>query len=398
MSLRAWTISDTFKCRSAVSFPGMFNAWRWLTGLQLSRSQRRCADVTISAAACEGAGDSIADEPSSSAASAAANVVKETPSVPLRTQPDRNFIMGCLLIIFSLTSSSAAVVRGVHSFVPPFGHQTALTSRRALRTAAKKSDGGPVAVPERPGTRDWWKREAVAASVLPATVTSAAVPSKQPQPDGVPPGTPAGAVYGRGAEEVRQHLPPLPRIKLPDELVNRQWMAGRIGGDFLQADLKQRNLLTVCYYVWPLFEQMQLQTDWRVRARPYDQDNDAISVSFLIEKDTNAPELIDEYPRKVWVLVGIDRDAKPEDALKLRLEKEALRYGCIVDTLRRCHFYKYDEKAGALVHGETLGLAKQSQAIVDSIVELLHRHDTTLPFQKWDDALYLFLDEDGEEA
>ncbi|CEM03529.1 unnamed protein product [Vitrella brassicaformis CCMP3155] len=36
-------------------------------------SQLRCADVTISAAACEGAGDSIADEPSSSAASAAAN-------------------------------------------------------------------------------------------------------------------------------------------------------------------------------------------------------------------------------------------------------------------------------------------------------------------------------------
>ncbi|CEM18803.1 unnamed protein product [Vitrella brassicaformis CCMP3155] len=39
-------------------------------------SQLRCADVTMSAAASEGAGDSIADEPSSSAAPAAVNAVK----------------------------------------------------------------------------------------------------------------------------------------------------------------------------------------------------------------------------------------------------------------------------------------------------------------------------------
>ncbi|CEM06600.1 unnamed protein product [Vitrella brassicaformis CCMP3155] len=263
----------------------------------------------------------------------------------------------------------------LHVFVPPFGHQTTLTSRRALRTAAGKS-------------------------VPTATVTSAPVPSKQP--DGVPPGTPVGDVYGRGAEEVRQGLPALPRITLLDEFVNRHTLPGMIE-DYLDSDLKQQNQLTVSYYVWPLLMQMQLQTDCRVRAKPYDQDNiKATSVSFLIEKDKDG-RLIAEYPRKLWVLVGDDSDVKPEEALRLRLEKQqTLRYGCAVDTFRRWHFYKYDnktyDKAGELVHVKTLKLEDESQAIVDSIMELLHRDDTRLPLQQWDDALYHNFDEDDEEA
>ncbi|CEM06593.1 unnamed protein product [Vitrella brassicaformis CCMP3155] len=193
-------------------------------------------------------------------------------------------------------------------------------------------------------------------------------------------------VWGREAEHFF--------TRLTEQLLTRQ-------GCYLDSDLKQQNQLTVLYYVWPPLMQVQLQTDCRVRAKPYDQDNDADSVSFLIEKDKDG-RLIAEYPRKLWVLVGDDSDVKPEEALRLRLEKQALRHGCAVDNFDRWHFYKYDnktyDKAGELVHVKTLELKDESQAIVDSIMELLHRDDTRLPLQRWDDALYHNFDEDDEEA
>ncbi|CEM32246.1 unnamed protein product [Vitrella brassicaformis CCMP3155] len=126
-------------------------------------------------------------------------------------------------------------------------------------------------------------------------------------PDGVPAGMPTkcgdSEVYGRSDEDVRLGLARLPRVTLSPEFVQRhKSVLSRETRRWPTVCLKDRNLLLVVFYVWPLLEQMIFQTNWRIYAKPYDQDNhDATSVSFLVGKDR-------AYRRHIWVMAGDNRE------------------------------------------------------------------------------------------
>jgi len=228
------------------------------------------------------------------------------------------------------------------------------------------------------------------------------MPSPQPReqpipsgPDGVPAGTPTKLgdlnVYGRSEEEVRLGLEPLPRVTLTPEFVQRhRSILFQKTQRWATWTLKDCNLLMVVFYVWPLLEQMIFQTNWRIYAKPYDQDHhDAISISFMVGKDR-------AYRRMIWVMVGVDCEElegtkSAEDLLQNRLARQAVRYGCIVDPkFLTWTFYRYDDhtytlqKEKEFKHTDSRSREGQPQEIVDFMVKLLHRDDTNLPFGTWD--------------
>ncbi|CEL99993.1 unnamed protein product [Vitrella brassicaformis CCMP3155] len=229
-----------------------------------------------------------------------------------------------------------------------------------------------------------------------ATAEPPAVPVPPPRsmeerslssPASVRPGTPIGNVYAPGEAEERLGIAPLPRITLTPELVaGREALWRNLGREYTLADIKQSNILTLGYYVWPLLYEMVTRTDWRICVIPYDQNNKALSMSFIVSKDAGLP-LGDQYGRALWVLVGDDlKEAKHDDALKMRLEKQALRYGCTVDNFGDWDFYKYNfEESDSLEHITKIrGDDSHLQEIVDFIVELLHRDDMGIPVPRWD--------------
>uniref|UniRef100_A0A7S1PED3 Uncharacterized protein n=1 Tax=Vitrella brassicaformis TaxID=1169539 RepID=A0A7S1PED3_9ALVE len=275
--------------------------------------------------------------------------------------------------LFSLSLSRAALVRRSSAFIPPHLWCMTPASRGALtRTIAKESDGR--------------------------------MPSPQPKeqpipsdPDGVPAGTPTKCggleVYGRSDEEVRQGLDPLPRVTLPPELVERhKFTLFPETGRWTTGSLKDINLLTVVFYVWPLLEQMIFRTNCA------DQDNDDdISMSFMVGKDGRTPRTSPyDYQRQIWVLVGDDEEyyegtKASEQALKRRLARQALRYGCYVDdALLKWTFYSYNDKTFTLEeirefdHRSRMSQEGQPQEIVDFMAELLHKNDTSLSFPTWE--------------
>ncbi|CEM32247.1 unnamed protein product [Vitrella brassicaformis CCMP3155] len=209
------------------------------------------------------------------------------------------------------------MVRRSSAFIAPPLPRATPASRGALtRTIAKESDGEEQPMPS--------------------------------NPDGVPAGMPTkcgdSEIYGRSDEEVRLGLSPLPRVTLSPEFVQRhKSVISRRTRRCPTVCLKDRNLLLVVFYVWPLLEQMIFQTDWRIYAKPYDQDNhDATSVSFLVGKDR-------AYRRHIWVMAGDDREElegtkSPQELLRSRLTIEG-----------------------------------QPQEIVDFMAELLHKNDQTSP-------------------
>jgi len=130
-----------------------------------------------------------------------------------------------------------------------------------------------------------------------------------------------------------------------------------------------------------------------------DQDNDDdISMSFMVGKDGRTPRTSPyDYQRQIWVLVGDDEEyyegtKASEQALKRRLARQALRYGCYVDdALLKWTFYSYNDKTFTLEeirefdHRSRMSQEGQPQEIVDFMAELLRRDDTNLPFATWEE-------------